>query len=112
MNMNEHTYWLAGIGILVGMYLALRNGVFTHGTQQFQPRGEVVGMVDYGNLTTVMAEPQHHIDPDGVVNLPVRYPVHCGENITTLITHGFDPLFQNKPADVAWMVMPPSEVSI
>lgn len=109
--MNEHQQWLIGIGIILAGYLALRNGVFQTGSKQWQPEGEVVGMVDYGNvLSPVICEPQHHIGD--VVYLPVRYPVHCGENITTLIHKGFDPLWQNKPADFAWMESPPSEVSI
>lgn len=111
MKVNEHTQWLIGIGIVLAGYLALRNGVFQTGAKQWQPDGEVVGMVDYGQvLSPVICEPQHHIGD--VTYLPVRYPVHCGENITTLINQGFDPLWQNKPADFAWMQRPPSEVDI
>jgi hypothetical protein len=109
--MNEHIKWLIGIGILLAGWLALRNGIFNTGTQQWQPDGEVVGMFDYGTvMSPVICEPMHNTGD--VTYLPVRYPARCGENISTLIMHGFDPLWQNKPADFAWMQRPPSEVSI
>ena len=108
---NERLMWLVGIGILLAGFLALRNGIFQTGQPQWQPDGEVVGMVDYGNvMSPVICEPQFHTGD--VVYLPVRYPTRCGENISTLIDQGFDPLWQNKPADFAWMQKPPSEVSV
>lgn len=110
---NERLMWLVGIGVLLAGFLALRNGIFSTGTPAYQPSSDAIeGLGGYqnANLATVTLEPQHHIGD--VTYLPVRYPVHCGENISTLIMNGFDPLWQNKPADFAWMQAPPSEVSI
>jgi len=108
MKVNEKTLWLIGIGVLLAGYLALRNGVGSHGQTKWEPNGEVLGMVDYGPLINVTASPAHNIGD--VVYSPVRYPVHCGENLTTLIHHGFDPLYANHPADQDWLYWPPSEV--
>jgi hypothetical protein len=110
MKLTEHQMWLLGVGILLAAYLTLRNGVFSTGAKQWQPEGTVMGMTDYRDLGECVCEPEHHTGP--VVYLPCRYPVRSGENITTLIDKGFDPLFQSKPADQAWMVQPPSEVGL
>jgi hypothetical protein len=108
MKLDEKSMWLIGIGILLAGYLALRNGIFTHGAPKWQPDGEVFGMVDYGSLANVTAAPEHNIGD--VTYLPCRYPTRCGENITTLIIKGFDPLYANHPADQDWLYWPPSEV--
>lgn len=111
MKLTEHQMALLFIALIVGGYLALRNGVLSHGTQQYQPEGTVIGFTDYRALSCVTCEPEHHVNPDGVVYLPCRYPIRSGENITTLIDKGFDPLFQSRPKDQAWAVTPPSEVA-
>ena len=40
-----------------------------------------------------------------------RYPRHCGQNFTAVITHGFNPLAFLAPDD-SWAAQPPSEVSL
>lgn len=40
-----------------------------------------------------------------------RYPRHCGQNFTAVISHGFNPLAFLAPDD-SWAAQPPSEVSL
>lgn len=44
------------------------------------------------------------------VTLPHRYPTVSGQNISTVIHHGFDSMMRPAPTDADWMVYPPTGV--
>jgi hypothetical protein len=46
-----------------------------------------------------------------VATMRHRYPRHCGQNLTVVMTKGFDPLCFCAP-DSAWATSPPSEVNM
>ena len=55
---------------------------------------------------------QEHEHLAGVVFQPHRYPRMAGQEVTSLLHHGWSSARVRDRRDVQWMISPPSEVSL
>jgi hypothetical protein len=115
---------IAGVVILAVVYIGSEQSGHAPIGIEAGAEFQVADMLDMGAMFGTSApldmNPVHHSwhpgndpDPYGTPTIfdKVRYPRHCGGNITRIMTGGFNPMLFNGP-DSSWAMQPPSEVEL
>ena len=109
INKDYVPFVVAGVGLalLLGYFATLSVNVQTYPDVEITAGGGFAHGNAINMHETEYSTPENSLVP--VVNLPHRYPIVPGGNITCLIHHGLSPLRMSKGMDQRWITRPPAD---